>query len=275
MFMKPKSVLITGASSGIGRELAIEFYKNNHNVVLFARRKEKLEILAQELKDIPSKASVVVIAGDATQIEDIKQALKETIHQLGRIDILINNAGAGLNSFFEDLEIEEAKKLMDLNFFGLLSFSQEALPYMKKQGCGQIVNISSIAGKRGLPSRSIYSASKFAVEGLTEGIRVELEPENIHFTLVRPTSTQTEFFDVEPKGNSYLDQRDRARMTAKQVAQIAYKGILKKKKVITISFHGKLAVVLNTLFPNFTDWIISKVFSHLKKVTVAKGDSHF
>jgi len=259
-----KVVFITGSSAGIGKEYAKLFFSKGHSVVLFARRKEKLEAIKQEMSP-NSEERILLCPGDVTDRNNIKAAIDQTIQKFGRIDILINNAGAGLNSFIENLDEQNVRNLFDLNIMGVLYTTQEVIPWMKKQGAGQIVNITSIAGTRGLPSRSIYCASKFAVEGISQSMRLELKPYGIKTTVVRPTSTETEFFDVEPKGKEYLGDRKSMRMSAEKVARVSYNGIIRKKKYITISYHGKMAVVLNLFFPGFVDWIINVIFKHMER----------
>ena len=259
-----KTVLITGASSGIGKASALEFYRHGYAVSLLARRKDKLESLARELGG--TSTNVLVLPCDVTQRAEIDHAVRETIRQFGRIDILINNAGAGLNSMFESTDPEAIRKVFEVNFMGVVHATQAVIPEMKARRRGQIINISSIAGRRAFPSRSIYGATKFALEGLSESLRVELAPFGIEVIVIRPTVTDTEFFDSEPQGKESVLSLGHKRMSPEKVARIIYRASETHKRSVNLSFPGKLVLTLNTLAPSFVDWVVGKVFTRLRNI---------
>lgn len=256
---------ITGASSGIGKACAYEFYRHGYSVVLFARRKEHLEALARDLKLMRSGGEALVLHGDVTDRIRVFEAIKFAAQKLGRIDVLINNAGAGLNAIFETAEPQAFLDILNLNVMGVLHCTQAVIPIMKQQHSGQIVNISSVIGKRAVPSRSAYCTSKFAVEGLSESIRPELKPYGIHVTVIRPTSTATEFFDVEARGEQHVESTGMTRMSADKVARIIYSAVQKKKRSVTISLSGKFMIMMNAIVPGLIDRIVLKMFGKLKK----------
>lgn len=259
----PKIVFITGASSGIGKALALEFYRHGHSIVLFARRKDRLDAVADELRKIRPDGQVLVLAGDVTHRTRVHEAMQEAVQKLGAIDILINNAGAGLNASFETMDPKAFQDVFDLNVMGVLNCIQEVIPIMKAQKSGQIVNVTSIVGKRALPYRSAYCASKYAVEGLSESIRIELRGYGIEVIVARPSTTETEFFDVEPRSTEYVESTGMTRMPAEQAAREIYRGVMRHKRDITISFLGKVMIALNTISPRLVDFLVADAFKNL------------
>ena len=199
-----KTVMLTGASSGIGRATAIALANEGFNLVLTARNKVKLEQLAEEISQAGGRA--IVAAGDVIRREDLVKAANLALAEFGSIDILINNAGIMPLSFMKNLHQDEWDQMIDVNIKGVLNGIAAVLPQMKVQKSGHIINISSIAGELVFPGSAVYSATKYAVEAITEGIRAEMSvPFNIKTTVVRPgttasalteTITDTEVFDV-------------------------------------------------------------------------------
>ncbi|MBI4972001.1 MAG: SDR family NAD(P)-dependent oxidoreductase [Candidatus Omnitrophica bacterium] len=261
-----KVVFITGASSGIGKACAYDFYRHGYAVVLFARRKNRLDAICEELKKLRPDGHVLVIAGSVTDRTRVFEAVNIAVEKLGRIDVLVNNAGAGLNAFFEATDPKAFRDILDLNVMGVFHCMQAVIPVMKHQQSGQIVNVSSIIGRLGIPARSAYCTSKFALEGLSESLRTELLPYGIIVTVVRPTTTDTEFFDAEPRGLEYMDTSGGPpRMSAGKAARLIYGAVKKRKRTVTISFLGKFTLFLNTVAPQMVDRIVTKMFGKLKK----------
>jgi short-subunit dehydrogenase len=177
------------------------------------------------------------------------------VHSLGGLDILVNNAGIGATGHFADVSPERMRKIMEVNFFGLTETTRVFLPLLMKGNRPAIVNISSIAGKRGIPARSEYSASKFAVQGFSEALRAELAKDGIDVLVVCPSLTQTNFSQnmLEQKA---LVQLDHLRgMTAEQVALATLCAIERGKNEVCLSFKGKLIVLVSRFFPRFADWV--------------------
>lgn len=186
-----KVVLITGCSSGIGLATSVYLAKKGCKVYASMRDLKKKDALLSEAK----KAGVPVelLQLDVTNDKSVKNAVAALLKKEGRIDVLVNNAGFGSGGFLEDFTMEEIKDQFETNFFGLIRVTQAVLPAMRKQRAGCIVNISSIGGKIAFPVIGIYNASKFAVEALTESLRVELAPFGIKATAVEPASISTRF----------------------------------------------------------------------------------
>ncbi len=189
--MKQKVVLITGCSSGMGLSTAVYLSGKGYKVYAGLRNlKEKDNLLSEAKK---AGASVELIQLDITDEISIKNTINTILKEEGRIDVLVNNAGFGFAGFLEDCSMEEIRDQFETNFFGLVCMTKEVLPIMRKQKQGHVVNISSIGGKIAFPVLSIYSASKFAVEAITESLRIELAPFGIQVTAIEPTNVKTNF----------------------------------------------------------------------------------
>lgn len=188
---KQEVVLITGCSSGIGLSTAIYLAKKGFKVYASLRNLEKKHILLSEAEK--SGVLVKLVQLDVADEKSVKEAVCFILKEEGRIEVLINNAGFGSGGFFEDFSMEEIREQFETNFFGLVRVTKEVLPTMRKQGKGCIVNISSIGGKIAFPVISIYNASKFAVEALTESLRIELASFGIKVVAIEPSSVKTNF----------------------------------------------------------------------------------
>jgi NADP-dependent 3-hydroxy acid dehydrogenase YdfG len=191
--IKDKVVVITGASSGMGEAAAKHVSQLGATVVLGARRTDRIENLAKEINNNGGKA--LAIAVDVTQREQVKKLVDATVAEFGRVDVLLNNAGIMPLSLVESLHVDEWDKMIDVNLKGVLNGIAAVLPYMKKQKSGQIINTSSVAGHKVFSGSAVYSATKFAVRALTEGLRMEVKPYNIRTTIVCPGAVKTELLE--------------------------------------------------------------------------------
>jgi len=260
--MIDKVVIITGATSGIGKALAYEYSTKGSVVVICGRNLEKLQEIAT---DIDSKGGVVSFVQTDVSVEtDCKKLIDTTIAKYGKIDILINNAGISMRANFENTDLSVIKKVIDVNFWGTVFCTKYALPYILMQK-GSIVGISSVAGITGLPGRSGYSASKFAINGLMQCIRMENFKKDLHVLVVYPGFTSTEIRkrsltgNGQPQGES--PRVEEKMMTADDVASHVYKAVIKRKKNIVLTAEGKLTSLLNKFFPERMDTLIYKVMS--------------
>jgi NAD(P)-dependent dehydrogenase (short-subunit alcohol dehydrogenase family) len=183
-YFRDRIVLITGASSGIGRDLALTFAKMGAKVALLARRAEVLETLARDIADAGGEA--LVLAADVTRRAEVRDAVDRALARFGRIDVLVNSAGIAIPDRVETMPPEDLERMMSVNLMGTLHSMQAVLPPMRAAGAGSIVNIASLAGRRGMPPLGAYCATKFAVVGLTEALRVELYGTGIRVSLVMP-----------------------------------------------------------------------------------------
>jgi len=246
-------VLITGASQGIGRSLAELATARGGNVLAVARSEDLLRELAEQVR--LKGGNLHILQADITSPADRQKMVDAAVHSLGGLDILVNNAGIGATGHFADVSPERMRKIMEVNFFGLTETTRVFLPLLMKGNRPAIVNISSIAGKRGIPARSEYSASKFAVQGFSEALRAELAKDGIDVLVVCPSLTQTNFSQnmLEQKA---LVQLDHLRgMTAEQVALATLRAIERGKNEVCLSFKGKLIVLVSRFFPRFADWV--------------------
>ena len=261
--MKEKVVVITGASSGIGEALAKKYASMGSNLVIAARQVDKLVTLKTELETKGVK--VLTVACDVSKEADCKRLIDESNSTFGRIDVLINNAGISMRAIFSELEIDVIRKVMDVNFWGTVYCTKFAFPYLLKSK-GSIVGISSIAGKKGLPGRTGYSASKFAMEGFLETIRTENLKTGIHVLIACPGFTASNIRqsalakDGSKQGESPRDEKDM--MSADEVAAHIYNAVEKRKRDLVLTSNGKMTVWLNKFFPTFMD---KMVYNHMAK----------
>jgi NADP-dependent 3-hydroxy acid dehydrogenase YdfG len=188
--IKGKVVVITGASSGLGEATARLLSAEGASVVLGARRVDRIQALADELNAKGGKA--LAIATDVTHVEQVKKLVDSAVQKFGRIDVMINNAGLMPHSPLERLKIDDWNRTIDVNIKGVLYGIAAALPYMKQQKAGHIINVSSVAGHKVTPNGAVYCATKHAVRALSEGLRGEVKPYNIRTTIISPGAVATE-----------------------------------------------------------------------------------
>lgn len=191
--IKDKVIVITGASSGMGEAAARHLAEKGAKVVLAARRLDRIEAIASELKQQGKEATAVQV--DVAKYEDVENLIQETVKAYGRVDVLINNAGLMPLSRLDQGKVEEWNQMIDVNLRGVLHGIAAALPYMKAQKSGHIINTASVAAHLIFPASSVYSATKFAVRALTEGLRQESAAHNIRATLISPGAVKTELLD--------------------------------------------------------------------------------
>lgn len=188
-----KIVVITGASSGLGEAAAKHLSTLGATVILGARRADRIEKLADEITRNGGKA--LAVAADVTKLHEVKNLVNSAVGQFGRVDVIINNAGIMPLSPMDRLNVEEWDKMIDVNIKGVLNGIAAVLPHMQAQKSGQIINTSSVAGHKIFNGSAVYSATKFAVRALTEGLRMEVKPYNIRTTIVCPGAVKTELLE--------------------------------------------------------------------------------
>ncbi len=262
--MKDKVVIITGASSGIGRALVYEYANRGAKVVMAARNTSKLEQIRDDL--IRLSKDCLLVTTDVSVEKDCENLINKSIEKFGKIDILINNAGISMRALFKDLELNVLKQLMDVNFWGTVYCSKYALPYLIKQK-GSLVGVISIAGYVGLPARTGYSASKFAVRGFLDTLRVENLKTGLHVLVAAPGFTQSNIRNValtkdgQAQGDS--PRNEGKMMTSEEVAHRIARAIDKRKASLILTFlEGKFSVFLNKTFPRLLEKL---TFRHMAK----------
>lgn len=261
--MKNKVVIITGASSGIGEALAKKFSSQGAIIVIAARQLDKLNVLKTSLE--ASGGKVHAVACDVSNESQCQFLIDETIKMYSRIDVLINNAGISMRALFSEMDLSVLRRVMDVNFWGAVYCTKFAFPHLLKSK-GSIVGISSIAGKKGLPGRTGYSASKFALEGFLETIRTENLKKGLHVLVACPGFTASNIRqsalakDGSQQGESPRDEKNM--MSAEEVASHIYHAVVKRKRDLILTGNGKLTVFLNKFFPAFMD---KMVYNHMAK----------
>jgi short-subunit dehydrogenase len=256
-FFANKVIAVTGGSDGIGKALVEMLLKAGAKVSTCARNEEKL------VAQLGKHQNLLSLKADVAKEADCKNYIERTLAQYGHIDILINNAGISMHGEFASTELDVFKQVMDINYFGVLYCTKHAIASIKAQK-GSVVGVSSIAGFRGLPGRSGYSASKFALNGWLEALRTELLEEGVNVLTVCPGFTQSNIRNVAlnetgaQQGESPLDESKL--MTSEECAQHILTAIEQRKRSLVLTFNGKRTVFLNKFFPAWADKLVRKFF---------------
>ena len=261
--LKGRVVVITGASSGIGEAMAKVYSKMGAKVVLGARSEEKLSALTAEIKEAGGEAAYC--AADVTKPEDCKALIDKAVEAFGGIDVLICNAGISMRAIFDDVDLSVLHRLMDVNFWGTVYCAKYALPYLQASK-GSLVGISSVAGLHGLPGRTGYSASKYAMTGLLETIRIENIKKGLHVMVACPgfTASNVRFSALVADGSQQgsTPREEGKMMTAEEVARIVAKGIAKRTRLCLMEAEGRATHFVKKFAPGFLDkmfyWVMSK-----------------
>ncbi len=262
--MQNKVVIITGASSGIGLALAKEFAQRGSKLVLAARSIDKLKELETELNTKGIEA--ISVATDVSKEEDCKNLIDQTIQKFNKIDILINNAGISMRALFIDVELSVLKQLMDVNFWGTVYCTKYALPYLLESK-GSVTGISSIAGFIGLPARTGYSASKFAMHGFLETLRIENLKNGLHVLIAAPGFTSSNIrktaLSNDGSAQGETPRKEDKMMSAEDVAKKVAKAIKNRKSTLILTFiEGKLTVWLKKWMPRLLEKL---AYNHMAK----------
>tara|TARA_B110000971_G_scaffold7504_1_gene7285 strand:+ start:1410 stop:2213 length:804 start_codon:yes stop_codon:yes gene_type:complete len=261
--MKNKLVIVTGASSGIGKATAIKFAQKGANIVLAARSEEKLVRISKEI--LKYGVEVLVVPTDVSIEMECKMLMEKAIQKFGKIDVLVNNAGISMRAAFAEIDLKVLKKVMDVNFWGTVYCTRYAMDSLLKNK-GSVVGVSSIAGYKGLPGRTGYSSSKFAMHGFLEALRIENLKKGIHVLLACPGFTASNIrntalaFDGTAQGETPRDEQKM--MQPEEVALAIVKAVEKRKDRITLTTNGKLTVFLNKFFPKWVDRLVYKHMSN-------------
>ncbi len=257
-------VIITGASSGIGKALVYEYASRGANIVMAARNLPVLNEIELDLstKNIESLA----VQTDVSIESDCRSMIQQAVDRFGKIDILINNAGISMRALFIDVELSVIRKIMDVNFWGTVYCTKFAMPHLLKTK-GSLVGVISIAGYLGLPARSGYGASKFAVRGLLDALRVENLKTGLHVLVVAPGFTASNIRNVALKDDAShqgKSPRNEAKMmSAEEVASRIVKSVDKRRSELILTFvEGKLSVFLKKFFPRLVEKL---TYIHMSK----------
>ncbi len=262
--MNQKIVVITGASSGIGKALAFDFASRGSKIVLAARNLDKLKEIEAEISALGNE--VLSVKTDVSVEGDCQKLIDETVHRFGGVDVLINNAGISMRALFADLDLSVIKNLMDVNFWGTVYCTKFAMPYITKSK-GSVVGVISIAGYIGLPARTGYSASKYAIRGFLDTLRVENLKTGVHVLVAAPgfTASNVRSVALTADGSSQGETpRDESKMmSAEECARLIGNAVVKRKRELIMTFvEGKFTVWLKKWFPSLLDKL---TYNHMAK----------
>jgi short-subunit dehydrogenase len=246
-------ILITGASQGIGRALALAAAGRGAKVLAAARSAALLEELSREPR--PGGGALETVQADVTSADDRRRMVEAALRHFGGLDVLVNNAGIGATGHFAEAAPERLRDIMEVNFFGLTETTRVFLPLLREGVTPAIMNISSIVAKFGMPGRSEYSASKFAVQGFSEALRAELDKDGIDVLVVCPGLTQTNFSQNMIERNSRMQLDHLRGMTSETVAEEVLKSLERGRHDVNLTFQGRLLVFVSRFFPRLADSI--------------------
>lgn len=251
-------ILVTGASSGIGSELARRLAARSARLLITARRQQRLDVLRAELQAQFPNARIERVAGDITQAETRRQLADAAVQRLGGLDILINNAGIGAIGPFVESNEDTLRRVMEVNFFAMTELTRHLIPLLQRGHKPLIVNVGSVLGHRAVPLKNEYCASKFAVHGWSDALRCELSREGIDVFLASPSTTASEFFDQAVRTDHKAESKSLSAMPASIVAEKIVRGMERGRREVILSWGGKALVVADRLFPGRMDWILSR-----------------
>ncbi|MEH7111812.1 SDR family oxidoreductase [Neobacillus niacini] len=258
--LKGKNIVITGASGGIGAEIAKLCGASGANLVLVARSIEKLRQLQTELQQ-KYQIRVDVYQLDVSDTDKVKEVFSQITEKINHIDILVNNAGFGVFREAHEVTIDEIKGMFDVNVVGLMACTSMVLPKMRERRFGHIINIASQAGKIATPKSSVYSATKHAVLGYTNSLRMELSDYNVLVTSVNPGPIATNFFNIADEKGTYVKNVKRYMLQPEYVAQKVVDSMLTKTREINLPRWMNMGSVVYVLFPRLFERIGKKAFN--------------
>ena len=269
MEMAGKVVVVTGASMGIGEAIARVFADKGTNVVLLSRDASRAEAARHR---VGHTDRTLALACDVRNREDIDRALALTLHHFDRVDVWVNNAGVGIRDSVADMGPSACRELFETNFFGTIACMQAVVPAMREEGGGTIINISSVAGHIPVPFMSLYSASKFAMNALGKGARLELLRDHINVLTVCPGYVRTDFGEhvVANRQGTVRPQSVRG-ITAERVAQAAYRGYRKGKREVVVPWTMIPVIKLYQLFPGLIEWGMAKAMRNSRESEASEG----
>jgi NAD(P)-dependent dehydrogenase (short-subunit alcohol dehydrogenase family) len=256
--------IVTGASSGIGRATALALARKGYAVVAAARRADRLDEVCDACRSLGVEALAVVT--DVADEDQVRALVDRTVEAYGRVDVLVNNAAYGIHARVHETTGEQWRRIFEVNTFGVFYGCRAVAPIMIRQGSGHIFNVSSVIGKRGVPFNGAYSATKFAVCGMTDALRVEMMPHHVRVTSVCPALTETEFFEhVEGAldGHTSSFQSVRKRMSAAAVARKIVATVGKRRPELVFTLGGKFLVLVAALWPRAADRMMKMYYDDM------------
>ncbi len=274
---KDKVVIITGASSGIGRATALAFAREGATTVLVSRSREKLERVADEIRNF--NPNVLVVPTDVSLQDSVHNMVEKVMDEYGRVDILFNNAGSSFVGRIEDEDfVENTKNMIEVDFFGTVYCTKAVLPIMQKQGMGHIINMSSVVGRKAFPHFGGYSSAMHAISGFTDSLRQELGGSGISVSMIHPALTQTPLLDHVSPEDMPPPFRRFTPIPVESVAEAVLNGVDKNQARIIVPFQPKFLLLADAISPRLGDLIVrllpNKVFSSLLRIYRGKTYEH-
>jgi short-subunit dehydrogenase len=266
-----KVAIVTGASSGIGMETAVALAGEGYWVVLAARRIEKLQEVAARCelaaRENGEGGETMIVPTDVAAQSQVQELVDKTLERFGRVDVLVNNAGYGLFSLVTQTSDAEMRRIFDVNYFGAFYGCQAVAPIMMRQRSGHIFNVSSVIGKRGTPFHGAYCATKFALCGLSDSLRVEMKPYHVRVTTVCPALTQTEFFEKSSRGQAAKSSfvKFKSMTPASVVGRKIAATIGSSRPQIVFTLGGKFLALISALWPRLADQMMYVYYKDLAK----------
>lgn len=261
-----KTVVITGASSGIGEFTAYSFAEENCNLVLAARNIEALNRVAAKCKSLGA-ANVLTVVCDVSNEAACEQLIKKAVEQFETIHVLVNNAGISMRAILAECDLKVIQQVMDINFWGTVYCTKFALPYLLETK-GSVISVSSVSGLVGLPGRTGYSASKYAIAGFMQSLRIETLLKGLHVGIVYPGYTASNIRNTalnktgDSQAESPLDESKLMHPSVVAASIVKLVKLRKRQKILTL--QGHLANFINRFFPNWVDWMVFKIVSKEK-----------
>lgn len=242
------TALVTGASQGIGRLLALELARRGARVALVARQTDKLAAVASEIRALERRA--LVLTCDVGNPDEVRATVNEVRSEWGAVDVLVNNAGYGRHARFLEWDVADIERMMRINFLGSVYFTKALLPAMVERKRGWIVFVASVAGRIGVPDESGYAASKFAMVGLAEALSIEVEEQGVHVLTVCPGAVDTEFFDDEARARMPPVAKD-SMIRPEQVIQATFRALERGQHEVTVPGGIRAGYVVRAVAPEF------------------------
>lgn len=254
--LKDARILVTGASSGIGRALAIQLCQRGAHVLATARRVERLNELQELCKSMPG--ILTTLEGDLTSPLHRQEIIQQATSQWNALDVLINNAGAGAIGRFDDASSDRMRRVMEIDFFAPVELTRLCLPLLMQGRRPAILNIGSVLSHRAVPNKSEYCAAKFAMRGWAESLRVELAAQRIEVLMLSPSTTSSEFLNALVDTKAEEKSKSVGSMLPERVAELAISALVRSKREMVLSLGGKCLVWAGRLFPRLTDRILGR-----------------
>ncbi|WP_170008740.1 SDR family NAD(P)-dependent oxidoreductase [Bacillus fonticola] len=256
-----KLVAITGASSGIGAAVAERCAASGASVVLLARSEDKLQELVEHIqKEVEAKGTITAFALDVQNRNQVESVFTRIARELSPVDVLVNNAGYGVFDEFVHADLEDADGMFQTNVLGLMSCTKQVVPAMRHKGAGHIINVASQAGKLATPKSSVYSASKHAVLGFTNSLRMEMARDGIYVTSVNPGPVATNFFSIADESGTYLQNIKQFMLSTEVVADAIVQCMFTRKREINLPRWMNMGSILYALSPSLVEFLGKRAF---------------